>query len=332
VDRLIEQGHWLRARAALEPQLKTHPDDPVLLGQMARVAQAFGDLDQARDMAERAVKGAPGDALAHAVLADICGQAAEKAGPLHQIGLARQFKKEADAALAIDPWQMNARLDLISFYQNAPGIVGGDKKKALALRDEITAHDPPWAWRAREQYASEIRDTTALGAIYRDAVAKHPDDYRAQVALASWLAAPWRGPVADAESHARAALAIDPERAAAYTILAVLEARAARWDDLDRTLADAELKVPDDLAPVYQAGRVSLVEHGDAERAERCFRHYLTRPPEAGGSPPAAAHWRLGLALEKQGKRTEALAEMETATRLDPKFEPAKKDLQRLKG
>ncbi|MFI5372435.1 MAG: tetratricopeptide repeat protein, partial [Candidatus Eisenbacteria bacterium] len=107
---------------------------------------------------------------------------------------------------------------------------------------------------------------------------------------------------------------------------------AARWDDLDRTLADAELNVPDDLAPMYQAGRVSLVEHGDAERAERCFRHYLTRPPEAGGSPPAAAHWRLGLALEKQGKRTEALAEMETANRLDPKFEPAKKDLQRLKG
>lgn len=332
VDRLIEQGHWLRARAALAPQLESHPDDPVLLRQSARVQQAFGELDQAQDMAERAVKLAPRDADAHAVLADICGQAAQKAGPLSQVGLARRFKKEADAALAIDPGQLDAQLDLISFYQKAPGIVGGDKKKSRELLDQIVSRDPPWAWRARERYASETHDTTALGGIYRDAVAKHPDDYRAQVALASWLALPWRGPASEAESHARAALAIDPERVSAYTLLAIFEAHAARWDDLDRTLADAELKVPDDLTPIYQAGRVALVEHGDGERAERCFRHYLTRPPEATGSPPAAAHWRLGLALEKEGKRTEALAEIETANRLDPKFAPAKKDLQRLKG
>jgi tetratricopeptide (TPR) repeat protein len=332
VEQMIEQGHWTRARATLEKELAAHPDDPVLLRQMAHVTQVFGDLDQAKTHAERAVKLAPNDAAAHACLADICGQSAEKAGPLHQIGLAREFKREADAALALDANQKEAQLDMISFYQNAPGIVGGDKKKAKSLLDAIVSKDPVWAWEARERYASETKDTTAYGGIYHDAVAKHPDDYRARLALAGWLASPAHGGTAESEEQVRAALALDPERAGAYTILAILEARTARWDELDRTLADAETHVPDDLAPYYQAGRICLVEKNDGERAERYFRHYLTRPPEAGGSPVAAAHWRLGLALEKQGKKGEAVNEIETATRLDPKFEPAKKDLQRLRG
>jgi hypothetical protein len=40
----------------------------------------------------------------------------------------------------------------------------------------------------------------------------------------------------------------------------------------------------------------------------------------------------LGLALEKQGRKPEAIAALETAVRMDGSFEPAKKDLKRLKG
>lgn len=35
--------------------------------------------------------------------------------------------------------------------------------------------------------------------------------------------------------------------------------------------------------------------------------------------------------LEKAGKKSEAIAELQAATKLDPKFEPAQKDLKRLK-
>jgi hypothetical protein len=44
------------------------------------------------------------------------------------------------------------------------------------------------------------------------------------------------------------------------------------------------------------------------------------------------AHWRLGLILEKAGRKPEAVAELQTATLLDPKFEQAQKDLKRLKA
>jgi hypothetical protein len=53
--------------------------------------------------------------------------------------------------------------------------------------------------------------------------------------------------------------------------------------------------------------------------------------PEAGEPPLAAAHWRLGQVLEKEGKKTDAIVEMEEAVRLQPDLKEAKEDLKRLK-
>jgi len=44
------------------------------------------------------------------------------------------------------------------------------------------------------------------------------------------------------------------------------------------------------------------------------------------------AHWRLGLILDKAGRKAEAVSELQIATKLDPKFEQAQKDLKRIKG
>ena len=70
----------------------------------------------------------------------------------------------------------------------------------------------------------------------------------------------------------------------------------------------------------------------DLPRAERYARKYLAQEPEPTSSSPAVAHWRLGLVLEKQGRKGDAIAERQSATRMDPKFEQAQKDLKRLKA
>ena len=57
----------------------------------------------------------------------------------------------------------------------------------------------------------------------------------------------------------------------------------------------------------------------------------MSQEPEELKPSLAAAHWRLGLTLEKEGRKSEAIAEMETALKLQPDFSPAKKDLKRLK-
>ena len=331
VEKLMDQNHWRRARAALEPKLAANPNDPVLVRQMARVLHACDELDAAVTMGEKAVKLAPNDGAAHLVLAEAVGDKAQNASKLKQIGLAKRFKKEAETAIALDPKIVDARIDLIAFHMQAPGLMGGDKKKAKALVDEVERIAPERGWEAKSRYASYQKDSTVFGPIYKEAATKYPNNYDARTSYAQWLMAPWRAP-AEGETHARAAIALDPERTTGYTLLAVSQARNQRWEDLDRTLAEATAKVPDDLTPVYQAGRICLTEINDGGRAEKYFRRYLSQPPEHGTASHAAARWRLGLALEKQGKQAEALAEIRAANQLDPKFEPAKKDLKRLKG
>jgi hypothetical protein len=44
----------------------------------------------------------------------------------------------------------------------------------------------------------------------------------------------------------------------------------------------------------------------------------------------ALAHWRLGLVLEKEGRKSVALKELEIAVSLDSSLDGAKKDLKRL--
>jgi len=100
---------------------------------------------------------------------------------------------------------------------------------------------------------------------------------------------------------------------------------------LDAILAQAEKNVPDNLSPYYQAGRLLLNPGSDLPRAENYFRKYLTQEPEPGAPQHAHAYWRLGLALEKQGRKPEAINALETAVRLKPDLAEAKKDLKRLK-
>src|SRR5258705_2095869 len=329
VQKLMDQNHWRRARALLESKLQASPESPVLVCQMTRVLMVFDENDAAVAMGEKAVKLAPNDAAAHMALAEAVGDKAQNAGKLKQLGLAKRFKKEAEAAIALDPKQVEARMDLISFYMQAPGIAGGDKKRAKALVDEIERIKPEMGWQAKIRHASFGKDSTVYGPIYREAATKFPNDYDARVSYASWLmGGRWRGPAAEAESHARAALALDPERTQAYTLLAIEQAREKKWDELDRTLAESEAKIPDDLSPVYQAGRICLTEHGDGVRAEKYFRRYLSRPPEMQAVGHAAARWRLGLSLEKQGKNAGALAEIQTADKLGPQVEPATEELK----
>src|SRR5882672_9980366 len=152
------------------------------------------------------------------------------------------------------------------------------------------------------------------------------------------LAAFWRRPTwlakkkyDAAEKYALEAMKSDEAVAGAYVILAVVYANGERWMDLDAILARLEKNVPDDFGAHYQAAKALIASGKDLARSERYLRKYLTMPPEGGEPPWAGAHWRLGQVLEKEGKKAEAIAEMQEAVRLQPDLKPAKEDLNRLK-
>src|SRR5262249_7748612 len=134
-----------------------------------------------------------------------------------------------------------------------------------------------------------------------------------------------------AEKEANYAIRIDPDRVSAHSILAAVYAAQERWMDLDAVLAEAEKKIPDNLSPYLRAAGTRPNARKDLARGERYARKYLSQEPEPNSSSHAVAHWRLGLILEKQGRKPDAIAELQTAVKMDPKFEQAAKDLKRLK-
>jgi len=329
---LMERGRWNEAAARLEAAQKSHPDDPQVLSALAEVRARFGRLEEAQKLAERAVELAPNDGGVRASLADVLGEMASEAGALKALGLAKRFRKEAEAAIALDPKQVGPRRGLMEFHLRAPGIAGGDKKKSPLYAAEIAGLDPVEGELAHARLAELSRDTLAIEGRLRKAVALAPGSAEARMALANWCSAPWRKRASEAEEHARAARAADPDRPGPVTLLAVLYAQQGRWADVDALLADAAKSFPAVRPAWYQAGRVALVQGSELARAERWFREYLEHEPEPGAPSRAHAHWRLAQVLEKQGRKSDAVGELQAALRLRPDLQEAKKDLKRLRG
>lgn len=130
VRSLIDGGHWKQARAILEPRLKANPNDAEAAALLSRVRHQYGDLEGALPLAETAVRLEPKVADYHWQLAEVVGEMAQRASVLKQFGLGRRFKREAEAAMALDVKHLDAREGMIDFYIQAPGIIGGDRKKA----------------------------------------------------------------------------------------------------------------------------------------------------------------------------------------------------------
>lgn len=331
VDALIEAGHWKRARQIAESRIQANPKDAQAYTWLSKVKSGFGDLDGALADAERAVALDGGNASYHGQLAEICALIADKSSALKGLMYVRRMRKEIDAALAIDPKHVDTLLVDMMFTFKAPAIAGGDKRKARSIADRIVSISPAWGYLAHARLLQDSTDDKTTEDMLLKAVKAAPAFYRARASLARFYCCTAQHKRPDlAISAANEAIAIDPSAAPAYELLARVYATEGRWQGLDRVLARAEQAVPDDLS-FYYAAAAALVESGqDLRRAERYIGRYLGQAVEGRQPTHAQARWLLGTLFEKEGRRPDAIREMQTAIRLEPDFELAKKDLKRL--
>jgi tetratricopeptide (TPR) repeat protein len=326
---LMERGQLRRAEALLAARIARTPDDADALARLAEIRADQKRFDEAIALAERAVAVAPASAASHYALAAATGTKAERAGALSAAGLARRFKKSAEAALARDPKHTDAIQALIGFHRQAPGIVGGDRKQIPSLLARLDAANPVAGAIARAHEARRARDTVSADRWMRRAAELDGPGVRGRLALAGWLAAPWRDPAA-AERLALEVVEREPWRQEAWGLVLQLQSRARRFEDFDATLARVEAADPGRYGAWYAAGRDLALTGADLERGERCLRRYLEHEPEIGWPGHAAAHWRLGVIAKKRGDLAAARRELETAVKMDPELDEAKKELKRL--
>ena len=331
---LTEHGHFKRAQVILAERLKANPNDAQALCDMSKVSIAFLRRDDAVQQAEKALAIDGKSVDFHVQLVEALGSKLDDtdAGMFARMSLARRFRKEAEITLQLDPNNIDANEDLMEFHLDAPGIVGGDQQKADEIAERMTHISPVHGYLMKVEIALHDRRTAEIGPLLRQAINADPKNYSAQMRAANFYLEQGGAALAQAEAQAKQAIAIAPDRVSGYTALAVVYTQQARWNDLEALLKDAQTAVPDDLAPLYQSAK-NIVTNNQIQqmtRAEGYLRSYLAQPPEGGEPSLAGAHWRLGLVLEKQGHKDQARQELQTAVTLDPKFEPAKKDLKRL--
>jgi tetratricopeptide (TPR) repeat protein len=210
--------------------------------------------------------------------------------------------------------------------------VGGNKDKGRELASRIAELDPvrgnfAWAAIASREKRYDDQKQFQLKAVNAD-----PHSYDALTGAAQLYLSDRFLNYHAAREFASRAIAVDRSRVRGYSLLAQAYAGLGNTEQLATLVQRAEAKVPDNLAPYFYAGQTLLSTGTDPALAERFLRKYLTQQPEGDAPSLGEAHWRLGQVLAQQGRREDAVREMEAAVRISPDLKQARKELERLKS
>ncbi|MEO8504930.1 MAG: tetratricopeptide repeat protein [Acidobacteriota bacterium] len=226
-------------------------------------------------------------------------------------------------------------------------LAKGDPEAAIAAGEAATAVPgagaETWRWLG-DAYCSQAMKASLFSrlgfahkcqAAYERAIALDPTDVESRAALAEYLSgAPSIAGGDKAKARAQAEEVVKLEPARGHLLLGGIYTSEENF-----TAATAEFKLAvaadpgsRDLSAHYQLGKVALLSGKDLAEGAEHFRAYLDAPPLPGRPTWADAHWRLGLILEKQGHRDQAIAEIRAALKLNPNHPLARKDLERLGG
>lgn len=101
-----------------------------------------GRIEDAVKFGERCVAAQPKVANCHLALGNALGSKAMSAGMLSAMSYANKIRESFKTAVELDPLNMDARFSLMTYYMQAPGIVGGGTGKAQMLAAQTAQINP----------------------------------------------------------------------------------------------------------------------------------------------------------------------------------------------
>jgi tetratricopeptide (TPR) repeat protein len=290
---LLKAGKADEALHALNTTIAHDPDDARAYHLLCRVYFQLEMWDNSVRMAEKAVALDPKNSAYHLWLGRAMGRKAEDANPITAFGLARKVRTEFERAVALDADNLPARSDLSEFYLEAPGFLGGDKNKAKQQADYVAQHDPALA----SYIYARVEEKQGSG--------QAEAEYKKAVTASSNPAHYW---VELAHFYRRTGRFSEMEAAVSQSL------GAARPGDVTEF---------DSAALLLHAGR-------NFAGATQMLRHYVSQQDPSEDGPVFEAHYLLGILLEKQGKKKEAVIEFMAAVTLAPQYKPARDALVRV--
>ena len=262
---------------------------------MARIDYMWGKYRPAYDLAKAAVEISPSKSEYHVLLAKTSGSLV-KLSPAPDPSLIVQVKRELDAALTIEPNNIDAREVLVDYYYELPPEAGGSIANAYKEAQAIVPLDP-------------ARGRLALGDVYME------EQKYAEM---------------DREYHL--AIAASPSRAKTYQYIAatyVMLNRTAEGRAMFRKAYEID---PQDEYSAYEMGLIYLEDGARLRDAEGLIQQYFTRWPDENRPTWADAHYRLGQVYQKENRAGLAEHEWREALKLDPNQGGAKRALEALQS
>ncbi len=287
----MDARKYNEANAVLQPIGSRDATAAFFLGQIS-LEQNNGA--KAVDWLEKAVSLNPGSSVYYDWLGRAYGEQAQHASKFKLPFLAGKTRSAWEKAIALDPNNLDARDDMILYYLQAPGFLGGSKDKARLMTQEIKKRNPYRGAVSSARVCSDAKDQPCV------------------------------------ERELNFLLSSYPDSTVGYTSLAAFYVTGRQYDKAF-SIIDQRLKTkPGDAAALYAYGRTASLTGMNLDRGEQALKAYIAAPNSLGPTV-AHAHYRLGLVEEKKGARDLARREYEEAIRLDPGQKEATKSLAALK-
>lgn len=171
----IDSGELDKAGEYIKTHASTQRNNPDWHYAKGRLEFAQSDFRDAMGSFDRAINLNPESMDYLLWYGNATCSATAVAGVLSQFRMARRCKASYERVLEKYPDNVDARIHLISFHLQAPGIVGGSKSTARELADEIMERDAYRGYQSRLRIASNDGDEAGMISVLEQASAAYPD-------------------------------------------------------------------------------------------------------------------------------------------------------------
>jgi cytochrome c-type biogenesis protein CcmH/NrfG len=290
--KLLAAGRVDDAILTLQNRITAAPNDAESQNLLCRAYLALTNWDASIAACQKAVALEPENGEYHLWLGRAYGEKADHSSFFSATGLAKKVRSEFEAAVRLDPNNVEARADLADFYVEAPGIIGGGLDKAATQAQELASLDPAQAHLVRAQMAEKDNDRPA------------------------------------AEREFRAAIQASGGKPGTWMDLAQFYRRTNRFDEMQAAIQQAT-SAQKNQHVLLAAAEVLILTQRDLPAAAELLRRYLASET-VEDAPAFKAHYLLGSLLERQGNTQAAAQEYRNALSLARDFSLAQNALRRI--
>jgi tetratricopeptide (TPR) repeat protein len=231
--------------------LASYGQEPEALFDQGLKAYAHEDYPHAMSLFEQAVKAAPTVARYVHWYGRAVGRRAQQVIFFRAVSLANKVRENFERAAQLEPANPEILNDLLEYYLEAPGVVGGGEDKARLVVERLRRVSAAEGHHAQARMLRKKKD------------------------------------LAGAEKELRAALALEPERLGRILDLASLVSRERRYDEADALFERAAKMAPNAPRYLFARGEELARDKRDPEQARQLLERYLRSDRNPDDPPPS---------------------------------------------